>query len=142
MLLALTAGCTTASYPGPRLAKDQVALIRRCGYSARPPLHTSACIQDVDGAPVDGNHVEILPGRHDLGVRIITNRSLYPTACQFPGCGELNIFSASISIAFHAEAGHEYGIYAREAELKEWQVGIVDERSQAVVGEKKIVRSP
>jgi hypothetical protein len=133
MLSASLAGCTTASYPGPRLPRDEIALARRCGYFARPPLHTSACIQEVDGASVDGNHVEILPGKRQLGIRVITNRSLYPQ-CGVLACGDLNMFSDSIVLTFQAERGHEYAIRAREADLKEWHVWIEDESTNAVVG--------
>jgi hypothetical protein len=80
----LAAGCGAVKmYPGPRLPKDQVAVIEI----------GNVLLYSIDGNPVDTlGKVEILPGVHDL-------RASHNAA----GYGE-----DLITYTFTAEAGHRY----------------------------------
>jgi len=57
-LLTVVASCTAVQYDGPRRPRSQVSRIG--GDRAR--------VKAIDGDPVDGNYVEVLPGEHELEV--------------------------------------------------------------------------
>ena len=59
VLLAVVTSCSTAvQYDGPRLPRSQVSRVG--GDRAR--------VKAIDGDPVDGNYIEVLPGEHEVEV--------------------------------------------------------------------------
>lgn len=85
------AGCTHVQYPGPRRPRENVAIVE--GSSG-------IGIHELDGRPIVGGTLEILPGPHVLSVTLTdtTNYVVMTSTTQY----------GAEKVCFGARPGHSY----------------------------------
>jgi hypothetical protein len=106
--------CTTPMYQGPTKASSEVATLEL----------SCALVESIDGVKTQYNgggygKFQVLPGSHRLSVTIAEV------------CGYRSL--ASLDISFDAEAGHEYIVSSKTANLR-WTPEIIDKKSRKNVG--------
>lgn len=114
--VALLAACSNTLYPGPRRPRSEVATIET----------DAIFIDTLDGVYVGtGETVEILPGRHALGIRLQDHERAVMAD---------EVLSAQpIVLCFEARAGRSYLARPAVVGLENWRPEIIDLDRQQVV---------
>lgn len=133
-LILMATGCATAvTYSGPRLPREQVALMpRQTAFIQLPLWSIVVSVKEIDGRALSATEtkIEFLPGPHV--VRLVWIRS-GPWWAQL-----FTTFRAGPeTINFQAETGHSYRLRGQKIEGGSWTGWIEDEATGAVVGGTK-----
>ncbi len=121
--LLVVGGCATKTYPGPKLPREEVAVINEGGF-----LITWATITYVDDKKREwgASYIEVLPGEHTLYVKVTYAPLMQPSSV---GIGV---------ITFEAEAGHTYIVYGElDEKTGRADIWIIDEETEQIVAGHK-----
>ena len=141
-ILTLAAcGCTMATYPGPRLPKEQVAYIDH-----RYTFGVTICVERIDGLENKGtkfhfaSSFEILPGPHEIRIWVSERTLFIPIPIFFfpffPPVQSFDIYGP-VDITFRVDAGRTYSVDMGKLDTGAWDVWIEDGDSHTVVGRGK-----
>lgn len=123
-LLVVLVACTTVqTYSGPQLPRDKIAVIKGA-WNEYIIVSIVGNLLKVDGQPVSGDEIEVLPGKREVVVFLTAFGPGHTTS------GIPQTFS------FVAEAGHVYKVDGN------WnrgdnQIWIIDEQTKEIVAGRK-----
>jgi len=131
-LLVLTSCTTMQAYPGPKLPREQIAVIERRAHYFALIYGLTIYVGTIDGAVVDAtaSEIEILPGLHELTLIGQATHPLWAT----PLVLLMKPKFAPNELAFRAEAGRNYKLVTVEVETAAYAVWIENDAGEVVGG--------